>query len=95
MAASTAVSSALLSGDSIVVPGDYSASPSSGGAGLPMELDPGLQAGFVVLSPFPAFRFSTLLALAMRCLSVFVLADKTSTSLPRRATFFHLIFSTL
>ena len=92
MAASTSVSSALLDGDGpIVVPG-YSPSPASD-AGLPMGLDPGLQAGFVVLSPlFPAFRFSALLALAMRCLSVFVLTNKTSTSLPRRATLFHLVF---
>ena len=54
MAASTSVSSALLDGDGpIVVPG-YSPSPASD-AGLPMGLDPGLQAGFVVLSPFPCF----------------------------------------
>ena len=84
MAASTSVSSALLDGDGpIVVPG-YSPSPTSGGAGLPMGLDPGLQAGYVVLFPLfdSAFAFSALLALAMRCLSVFVLRNKTFTSLP-------------
>ena len=51
MAASTSVSTAILDGDGpSAVPG-YSPYPTSD-AGLPMGLDPGLQAGFVVLSPF-------------------------------------------
>ena len=51
MAASTSVSTAILDGvGPSAVPG-YSPYPTSD-AGLPMGLDPGLQAGFVVLSPF-------------------------------------------
>ena len=94
MAASAPLSTVILDGDGPSAVPDYSPYPTSD-AGLPMGLDPGLQAGFVVLSPlFPAFRFSALLALAMRCLSVFVLTNKTSTSLPGRATLFHLVFPT-
>ena len=58
MAASTSVSSALLDGDGpIVVPG-YSPSPASD-AGLPMGLDPGLQAGYVVLFPLLILIFNS------------------------------------
>ena len=49
IAASSPLSTAVDGDGPIVVPG-YSPSPASD-AGLPMGLDPGLQAGFVVLSP--------------------------------------------
>ena len=52
MAASTSVSTAILDGDGpSAVPG-YSPYPTSD-AGLPMGLDPDLQAGYVVLFPLP------------------------------------------
>ena len=83
MAASAPLSTAILDGDGPSAVPDYTPYPASG-AGLPMGLDPGLQAGYVVLFPLfdSAFAFSALLALAMRCLSVFVLRNKTFTSLP-------------
>ena len=50
IAASAPLSTAVLDGDGPGAVPDYSPSPTSD-AGLPMGLDTGLQAGFVVLSP--------------------------------------------